>query len=69
MADSLAEAVTDLEIRVAYQDRALAALDEVVQQLHRRLDTLERELAEARAAAAAAEAAPLGPQNEQPPHY
>jgi uncharacterized coiled-coil protein SlyX len=68
MADSLADAVTDLEIRVAYQDRALTALDEVVQLLHKRVDQLEHELAEARLAATESQL-PLGPANEPPPHY
>jgi uncharacterized coiled-coil protein SlyX len=67
MADSLAEAVTDLEIRVAYQDRALAALDEVVRTLYKKVESLEVDLAEVRRNAEGA--LPIGPANEQPPHY
>lgn len=67
MAESLAETVTDLEIRVAYQDRALAALDEVVQELYRKVDALTAELAEVRRNAEGA--LPIGPANEPPPHY
>ena len=67
MADSLAEAITDLEIRVAYQDRALTALDEVVRTLYGKVEALERELAEVRRTAEGPP--PIGPGNEAPPHY
>ena len=67
MAETLADTVTDLEIRVAYQDRALHALDEVVRGLYKKVEALEQELAEVRRNAEGA--LPIGPANEQPPHY
>lgn len=53
MADDLAERLIDLEVRLAYQDRAVAALDEVVRELAARVAAAEAELARMRAAAAA----------------
>ena len=66
--DDLAERVTDLEVRLAYQDRIIAALDEVVRGFAARVETLERELGEIRAGVKSPPA-PLGPQSEKPPHY
>ena len=42
--DELREHVLDLEIRLAYSDRRVAALDEVVQTFAARVEILEREL-------------------------
>ena len=57
MSDSdLAERMTDLEVRLAYQDRTVAALDEVVRELAGRVAVLERDVARLRAASASAEA-------------
>lgn len=67
MAESERERLTDLEIRVAYQDRAVAALDEVVRAMHRRIEQLEQQLEELRRAAGPG--TPIGPGNEPPPHY
>ena len=67
MTDSLAATVTDLEIRVAYQDRALTALDEVVRTLYKKVELLEQDLAEVRRNAESA--LPIGPANDAPPHY
>ena len=65
---ALAESLLDLEVRVAYQDRTINALDEVVRALYTRVDDLAKELAELRAGAASAAPA-IGPANEPPPHY
>ena len=62
---TLAENVTDLEVRLAYQDRALAALDEVVRTLFARVEAIEKELRELRQGSAL----PIGPAAEPPPHY
>lgn len=64
---ALAESLMDLEVRVAYQDRTIAALDEVVRTLFARVEKLEKEVVELRAGATAAPA--IGPANEPPPHY
>jgi uncharacterized coiled-coil protein SlyX len=63
--ESLSETVTDLEVRLAYQDRALAALDEVVRTLFARLEAVEKELRDVRQGSAL----PIGPASEPPPHY
>jgi uncharacterized coiled-coil protein SlyX len=65
---ALAESLLDLEVRVAYQDRTITALDEVVRALHARVDSLEKELVELRAGAASPALA-IGPANDPPPHY
>jgi len=63
MSDDLAERLTDLEVQLAYQDRTVHTLDEVVRELAARLAAMESELGRIRAAAApaAAAAAPLTP--------
>jgi uncharacterized coiled-coil protein SlyX len=70
MADpaDVVERVTELEVRVAYQDRVIAALDDVVRAFANRVEGLERELTELRAGAKSPAPA-LGPANEPPPHY
>jgi uncharacterized coiled-coil protein SlyX len=69
MADpDLVERMTDLEVRLAYQDRVIEALDEVVRKFAARVETLERELAELRAGAKSPPV-PVGPASERPPHY
>ena len=62
---SLADTVTDLEVRLAYQDHTLAALDGVVRALFTRLEAVEAELRELRQGSAP----PVGAGNEPPPHY
>jgi uncharacterized coiled-coil protein SlyX len=64
---ALAELLLDLEVRVAYQDRTIAALDEVVRVLFTRLEKVENELVEVRASGGAAPM--IGPANDPPPHY
>jgi uncharacterized coiled-coil protein SlyX len=66
--DELSERMTELEVRVAYQDRIITALDDVVRGFAVRVETLERELAELRAANKSP-APPIGPASEKPPHY
>jgi uncharacterized coiled-coil protein SlyX len=62
---ALAEVVTDLEVRLAFQDRAVQVLDDVVQTLFARVEALEHELREMRkTASSVAELA-----DDPPPHY
>ncbi len=49
MSDELSERLIDVEVRIAYTDRTVAALDEVVRELAGRIAALERELAQLRA--------------------
>jgi uncharacterized coiled-coil protein SlyX len=52
--DDPREQLIDLEVRIAYQDRTLATLDEVVRELAARLARLEAEVALLREPPAAA---------------
>jgi len=65
---ALAERLTELEVKVAYQDRLLGELDDVVRSFTQKIEALERELREVRAGIKSPPA-PLGPAGEPPPHY
>lgn len=58
--------IVDLEVRIAYQDKLIAELDGVVVEFTKRLQLLERQVAELRESAAERE---VGPSDEPPPHY
>ena len=62
-----AERWLDLDVKLAYQERLIRALDELVREFGARLDKAERELAELKQAMPPP--LPLGPINEPPPHY
>jgi uncharacterized coiled-coil protein SlyX len=62
------ERLDELEIKLAYQDHKISALDALVRALGARLDTTERELAELKQSLVSPEV-PLGPANDPPPHY
>ena len=62
------ERVTELEIRLAYQDHVISALDEVVRVFTRRVEDLERTVTELRDGAINPPT-PMGAINEAPPHY
>nr|HEX4316065.1 SlyX family protein [Kofleriaceae bacterium] len=68
MSEQVADAVVDLEVRIAYQDRVIADLDALVRAFATRLDAAERELRQLREALRSPEL-PGGPANEPPPHY
>jgi uncharacterized coiled-coil protein SlyX len=63
-----AESRTDLEIKVAFQDKLIADLDALVRIFGARLDELAREVKQLKDAIHSPED-PLGPVNERPPHY
>ena len=56
----------DLEVKLAYQERLIKELDTLVRGFADRLDVVERELREVKAAIGSPVA--IGP-NEPPPHY
>jgi SlyX protein len=63
-----AERFTELEIKVAFQDKVIADLEALVRSFGVRLDELSRELKQLKDAVRSPEV-PMGPQNEPPPHY
>ncbi len=60
--------IVELEVRVAYQDKVIADLDDVLQAFTHRVEQLQRELAELKQAVKEGPSA-VGPQDEKPPHY
>ena len=58
------DAVVELEIRIAYQDKKIDELDQLVRTLASRLETTERELKEIKQALTPSELV-----DEKPPHY
>lgn len=63
-----ADRLTDLEIKLAYQDKLIRDLDGFIRSFITRLDKAERELGELKGAIRSPET-PMGPANEPPPHY
>lgn len=61
------ERIVELEIKLAYQDKTLRDLDEVVAAYAAKLDALTREVAELRARLE--QARPDEITDEPPPHY
>jgi uncharacterized coiled-coil protein SlyX len=65
--DADSERWLDLEVKLAYQERLIRDLDQLVREFAARLDQAERELAQIKQALPPP--VPLGPINEPPPHY
>lgn len=63
---SLTQRIGDLEMRVAYQDKLLGDLDEVVRLFSNRVERLERHITELQDSVGAQE---IGPADDKPPHY
>jgi uncharacterized coiled-coil protein SlyX len=57
-----AEQLVDLEVKLAYQDRLIRELDQLVRTFVTRLEVVERELRELK------QTAPM-PTHDRPPHY
>ena len=68
-AKTLAERIDALEMRVAYQDDTLEALNETITAQWKQIDALTRQLAELRERLQDAESSAAAPINERPPHY
>lgn len=68
MADETdAERWLDLDVKLAYQERLIQQLDQLVREFGARLDQAERELRQLKAAMPPP--LPIGAANEPPPHY
>lgn len=61
----LEDKIIDLEIRIAYQDKLIESLDDVVREFSQRVERLERQVVALREGASSQ----VGPANEPPPHY
>ena len=68
MSDGDHERITELEIRLSFQDHLIAELDQFVRSLSSRLEKAERELAEIQATQQSP-ALTMGPADDPPPHY
>lgn len=64
----LADRILELEVKVAYQERTLDSLNDVILDLRSELETLRREFDVFRDETREADK-PVGPAHEPPPHY
>ena len=58
--------IIDLEVRIAFQEKLIAQLDDVLREFATRVEGLEWQLSELRNSV---DAPPSGPANDPPPHY
>jgi SlyX protein len=66
--EALADRLLELEVKTAYQDRTIEALNDVILEMRTDHDKLRRDLEALQNEAQSAEK-PIGPGNEPPPHY
>lgn len=59
--------ITELEVKVAFQDRTIEDLDGVVREFTEKIEELTRQLESVRSTLA--QMRETGPANEKPPHY
>lgn len=64
----LADRVLELEVKVAYQERTIESLNDVILDMRTEFETLRRDFEALRDEAREADK-PVGPANERPPHY
>ena len=64
--EDISARVTDAEVRLAYQERTIEALNDVVREFATRVEALERQV---KALSDASGSAAIGPALEKPPHY
>ncbi|MCH9683477.1 MAG: SlyX family protein [Deltaproteobacteria bacterium] len=60
--------IVELEVRVAYQDKIIADLDDVLRVFTARIEQLQREVAELKRTVKDGTPS-IGGANEKPPHY
>ena len=63
----LADRVLELEVKVAYQERTIESLNDVILDMRTEFETLRRDFEALRDEAREADK-PVGPANERPPH-
>ena len=66
--DPVQARLTELEVRISYQNQLLSDLDAVLREFAGRVESLERELEQLREAMSA-DPGETGPHNDPPPHY
>lgn len=62
------ERMTEIEIRLAHQERAIEQLNDVVLDLRKELESMQRKFGEIEAKLES-DANDIGPANERPPHW
>ena len=67
MASNADERIIELEIRIAHQDKVIAALDEVVRTFAARVERVERQVEGL--TTSVGDVGPVGRPDEPPPHY
>ncbi|CAN5328843.1 hypothetical protein BH11MYX1_BH11MYX1_13570 [soil metagenome] len=68
MDDTDTERITELEIKLVYQEQLIRELDALVRSFGTKLDDTQREMKALREGVKSPETA-MGPGNERPPHY
>ena len=63
------ERIDALEMRLAFQDETIEALNQTITAQWQQIDALTRQLAELKERLQDAESNVAGPVNERPPHY
>ncbi len=64
----LADRIMELEVKVAYQERTIDSLNDVILEMHAQIAAFRREFEVFRDETHAADK-PVGPADEPPPHY
>lgn len=68
MDQTLSDRLVELEVKAAYQERTIEALNEVILEIRAEQDKLRRDFEALQTEAQSADK-PIGPGNEPPPHY
>jgi uncharacterized coiled-coil protein SlyX len=63
---SLESRLIDLEVRAAFQDKLIGDLEQVIREFSARVESLESLVKDLKESA---NAAPIGPADDPPPHY